>query len=62
VQAAFAEEQIRGLELAARVRIVALAVVSVWVAIENDFPEAWVSVRGDGRVCHDSGHSRRGIS
>jgi hypothetical protein len=41
VQAAFAEEQIRGLELAARVRIVALAVVSVWVAIENDFPEAW---------------------
>jgi adenylate cyclase len=41
LRAAFAEEQVRGLELAAHVRLVALAVLSVWVGIENDFPEAW---------------------
>jgi adenylate cyclase len=39
VQAAFAEEEYRGLQLAARVRMVALAVIAVWLTVENPFPE-----------------------
>lgn len=36
---AFADEVERGLALAARVRLVALAVIAVWVAVENPWPE-----------------------
>src|ERR1051325_10657942 len=39
VRAALAEEEYRGLRLTAVARLVALAVVAVWVTIENRFPE-----------------------
>ena len=39
LEAAFAAEVERGLRLAARVRMVALAVIGLWVAYENPWPE-----------------------
>jgi adenylate cyclase len=39
LEAAFATEVERGLALAARVRVIALAVIAVWIAIENPWPE-----------------------
>ena len=39
VQHAFAEEEYRGLLLATRVRMVALAVIAAWLTVENPFPE-----------------------
>ena len=39
LEAAFADEVERGLALAARVRLVALAVIAVWIAVENPWPE-----------------------
>lgn len=39
LDAAFAQEVEHGLALAARVRLVALAVIAVWVTIENPYPE-----------------------
>lgn len=39
LQAAFAQEVEHGLALAARVRVVVLAIVVVWVTIENPYPE-----------------------
>lgn len=41
LQRAFAEEQVRGLEFAARVRLVGLAMIGIWVAFENDYPEGF---------------------
>lgn len=39
LEAAFAAEVERGLRLAARVRLLAIAVIGVWVVIENPWPE-----------------------
>jgi adenylate cyclase len=39
LEAAFAEEQQRGFELAARVRLVMVACVGIWITIENPFPD-----------------------
>jgi adenylate cyclase len=39
LRAAFADEVEHGLTLAARVRLVVLAVVGVWITIENPYPE-----------------------
>ncbi|HSP96604.1 MAG TPA: adenylate/guanylate cyclase domain-containing protein [Candidatus Dormibacteraeota bacterium] len=39
LDAAFAQEVEHGLALAARVRLVALAIIGVWVTIENPYPE-----------------------
>ena len=39
LEAAFADEVEHGLALAARVRLVVLAVIGVWVSIENPYPE-----------------------
>lgn len=39
LDAAFADEVERGLALAARVRLIALAVIALWVAVENPWPE-----------------------
>lgn len=41
VEKALREEEHAGLELASRVKLAGLAVVAVWVTIENDFPEVW---------------------
>ena len=38
IQAAFAHEQYDGLVLAARVRLIALVVIGIWISIENDYP------------------------
>jgi hypothetical protein len=38
VRHALAEEERRGLELRVRVRLAVLAVVGVWITIENGFP------------------------
>lgn len=39
LDAAFADEVERGLALAARVRLIALAVIALWIAVENPWPE-----------------------
>jgi adenylate cyclase len=38
VRAAFTEEEYQGLRLATRVRVVAIAVITVWITFENGFP------------------------
>jgi adenylate cyclase len=40
--AAFAEEERRGLQLATRLRLIALPLIAAWVAVENPFPEVLV--------------------
>jgi adenylate cyclase len=39
LQAAFAEEEYQGLLLATRLRLIAIAVIAVWIWFENPFPE-----------------------
>ncbi len=39
LEAAFAEEEYRGLVLATRVRAAALAIITIWITIENPYPE-----------------------
>jgi adenylate cyclase len=39
LQAAFAEEEYQGLQLAVRGRLLALAVIALWIPVENQFPE-----------------------
>lgn len=39
VSRAFADEELRGLQMANRVRLAALAVIALWITIENPFPD-----------------------
>jgi adenylate cyclase len=41
-EAAFAREEYLGLQLAVRVRVVASAVIALWIPVENSFPQVFI--------------------